>query len=720
METATGTEQNATQDQETVAAQPRVEPTNPLLHASDLHYELPDFAAVTPQLLREALEEGMRIESEAWRTIHETEEPSDVANTVEALGHAHVPLARATTLLWTLAGSTGQQEYLDLESEFTPQLQMHADEFWLEPRMYRRFQSLERAQPLLELPPDIAHFVHETARRFRLGGIELDDFARGALAEMNAHLAGLETDFGQRVTRASQRAAVEVEDEASLAGLDEDTRAALRTDEHYLVPLLNTTQQPLAERAEDGELRADLFHASTSRCGQTAFGEKPRRRAAHAGGAILDDTDTRATLLEIARLRAVRAGMLGFRDHASVIAAGSDAGTTEAIDGLLGRIAGPAMRQADAEIAAMREATGHEITAADLTRRYAQRRREVAEVDEEQVRPYLELWNVVERGLFFAAEKLYGLTFTERPDLRGYADDVRVWEVRDTDGSALGLFVGDFYARRGKRGGAWMHALVSQSHLLGTRPVICNNANFRKPGEGAPTLLTWDEVRTCFHEFGHALHGLLSDVHLPQQSGTAVQRDTVEFPSQVNELWQAHPVVLANYARHWETGEPMPAELVAKLEASDAVSRGFTMVEHAAAVMLDQAWHRLAPEEVPEDPAEVDDLEARALEGAGLAHPLIPPRYRSSYFRHVFAGGYDAGYYSYLWAEQLDADAVAWFRTVAARGEDGGLNRAAGDRFRAEVLSRGGTRHMSESFHALRGRDVTAEPLLERHGLLAD
>lgn len=719
-------------------------PRNPLLQPSELPFELPDFAAVTPELLRDALDEGMELEVEAWEDILDTPEASNVENLVEALAHAQAPLMRAVTILSTLASSVGEQAYLDLEAEYLPLLAMHGDRFWLEPAMYYRFQSLERAQPLLELPPDIAHYVRKTAQRFRFGGIELDDLHRGALGDLNAHLAGLEADFGQRVTRASLAYAVDVDGEGPLAGLDEDTLAALRTDpgrgahartkpgqhgagddaageplNHYVLPLLNTTQQPLAGVLRDAEVRADLLHASTSRCGQVAFGEQPPALSPHAGGDIISDTDTRSTLLEIVRLRAARAQVLGFADHASFIAAANDAGTTEAIDGLLERIAAPARAQVDAEIAELNAAGGGPITPADVLYRYEQRRKATTQADDEHLRPYLELWSVIEKGVFYAAERLFGITFTERPDLPAYAEDVRVWEVREADGETLGLFVGDFYARPGKQGGAWMHELVPQSRLFGTLPVICNNANFRKPTEGKPTLLTWDEVRTCFHEFGHALHGLLSDVYLPQQSGTAVQRDTVEFPSQVNEMWQAHPQVLANYARHWQTGEPMPQELVESLRAAERVSRGFAMTEHVAAVVLDQGWHRLKPEDVPDDPAEVDHVEQQILASAGLDHPLIPPRYRSSYFRHTFAGGYDAGYYSYLWAEQLDADAVDWFETIAARDGDGGLNRQAGDRYRAEVLSRGGTRDMSASFHALRGRDTMPEPLLERHGLLA-
>lgn len=321
-------------------------------------------------------------------------------------------------------------------------------------------------------------------------------------------------------------------------------------------------------------------------------------------------------------------------------------------------------------------------------------------------------------GVFFAANQLYGLTFTERPDLRGYADGVRVWEVQEADGTGLGLFVGDYYARPGKRGGAWMNNLVDQSHLLGLKPVVVNNLNITPPPPGEPTLLTWDEVRTCFHEFGHALHGLFSDVRYPTLSGTNVPRDFVEFPSQVNEMWATHPGVLERFARHHVTGEPLAPELREAVLALGSDGEGFATTEYLGAALLDQAWHQLAPDDVPTDPADVAAFEAAALERAGVALEAVPPRYRSTYFNHTFGGGYDAGYYSYIWAEVLDADTVEWFRTEGAHDGDGGLNRAAGRRFREALLSRGHSQDPLVSFRELRGRDAVLEPLLARRGLL--
>ena len=722
------------------AAEPVAAPDNPLLADPTLPYGLPDFAAIEPADVREAILDGMDDERDAWEAILTCDEAADVANTIEAVARAGDAVERAAVVLSTIAHSVGDPAYLDLEAELAPQLQEHRDAFWLDKRMYHRYVSLERALPLLDLDPDLSHHVRRYADAFRRAGVLLEEPDLSQLRELNTHLVALTTDFSRRVTEGQRDAAVLVDDAQRLAGLSQEQidslREAARADEidGYLIDIVNTSQQPLAAHLHDRELRAELLDASLTRCAGGATG---------AGGHVApgtDTSDTRATLLEIVRLRAVRARLLGYENHAALVAAGSDAGTPAAIDALLASIAAPAMARADAEIAELRElakddpqfadaGTVPELTAADLTYLFEKQRRTRFGLDDEVLRPYLELDRVLTEGVFHAASILYGLSFTPRTDLSGYAPGVRVWEVfrdspvpgpgADTDRDPIGLFVADVHARPGKRGGAWMHALVRQSHLLGTKPVIVNNLNIRPVPQGQPVLLTWDEVRTCFHEFGHALHGLLSEVRLPSQSGTAVRRDTVEFPSQVNEIWMTHPRILARYAVHHDTGEPLPADLLDKVLAQADHADGFRLVEHVAAVVLDQAWHRLAPEDVPVDPEDVAATEKRMLAEAGLDHALIPPRYRSTYFLHTFGGGYDAGYYSYLWAEMLDADTAEWFASTGAQGGDGGLNRRAGELFRAEVLSRGGTREMAASFHALRGRDVTPEALLTRHRLSA-
>ncbi|MDI2021129.1 M3 family metallopeptidase, partial [Paenarthrobacter nicotinovorans] len=376
---------------------------------------------------------------------------------------------------------------------------------------------------------------------------------------------------------------------------------------------------------------------------------------------------------------------------------------------MLRRLAPAAVRNAQAEADALAGTAGHHLEPWDWAYYSARVRKEKFQVDEQAIRPYFALESVLNDGVFHAATQLYGITFHEREDLEGYHPDVRVWEVRDEDGTGLGLFLGDYYTRESKRGGAWMNSLVEQSSLLGTRPVVINNLNITKPAPGEPTLLSLDEVRTVFHEFGHALHGLFSSVTYPRFSGTSVPRDFVEYPSQVNEMWIMWPEVLANYARHHSSGEALPQVIVDKLNDSLLWGEGFATTEYLGAALLDLFWHVLSQADVPGD---VLAFEAKALAEASIAHPLIPPRYRSGYFQHIFAGaGYAAGYYSYIWSEVLDADTVEWFK------ENGGLTRANGDRFRSELLSRGNSRDPLESFRLFRGRDAELAPLLKRRGL---
>jgi peptidyl-dipeptidase Dcp len=411
----------------------------------------------------------------------------------------------------------------------------------------------------------------------------------------------------------------------------------------------------------------------------------------------------------MARLRAEKAALLGYATYADLALDDQTAPSTEAVREMLGQLAPAAVRNAAAEAQTLAEAAGHDLEPWDWAFYSAKVRRERFSVDEQALRPYFELDRVLRDGIFHAAGKLYGLRFEERPDLGGYHDDVRVWEVFDADGAGLGLFLGDYFARPTKRGGAWMNALVEQARLTGDRPVVINNLNIGKPAPGEPALLTLDQARTAFHEFGHALHALLSDVEYPKFSGTNVPRDFVEYPSQVNEMWLLWPEIVANYARHHQTEEPLPQEQITALDAAQLWGEGYATTEYLAAALLDLAWHSVRSGDDPGDPLA---FEARALEDAGVSVPLIPPRYRTGYFQHIFAGGwYAAGYWSYIWSEVLDADTVEWFK------ENGGLTRANGDIFRAQLLSRGFSRDPLESFRAFRGRDADVAPLLARRGL---
>jgi peptidyl-dipeptidase Dcp len=462
------------------------------------------------------------------------------------------------------------------------------------------------------------------------------------------------------------------------------------------LPLVLPTGQPVLASLRDRELREQVYRASTGR------------------GALGDDHDTRDTVLRMATLRAERARLLGHPNHSAYRVADATAGTVEAVATLLADLAPPAVANADREAAELAALAGHEIAPWDWAFYTDRLKRQRYDLDAATLRPYLELERVIHDGVFHAAGALYGITFSERHDLPTYHPDVRVWEVFDDGGDGagtpLGLFGLDPYARESKRGGAWMNELVGQSGLRGTRPVVMNTLNITKPAPGEPTLLSIDEVRTLFHEFGHALHGLFSSVRYPTFSGTSVPRDFVEFPSQVNEMWLEAPEILSRYARHHRTGEPMPAELLERLRAGRDHGQGFATTEYLAASLLDQAWHTLDTDSAA-GVTEVLGFEAEVLTKAGVAHPLVPPRYRSAYFNHVFGGGYSASYYSYIWSEVLDADTVEWFT------EHGGLRRDNGDRFRRELLSRGGAVDPMEAYRAFRGRDPEVGPLLARRHL---
>ncbi|ACL40013.1 Peptidyl-dipeptidase Dcp [Pseudarthrobacter chlorophenolicus A6] len=668
--------------------------TNPLLSPSPLPYGLPPFARIEAAHYAEAIEAGLSEHlAEIDRIVQNPEVPT-FANTAVAMEQAGRLLDRAAASFFTLVSADASPEIRELETKFSPRFSAHQDELYLNHALYERFRGIDTSA----CDPESARLVDEYLKEFRQTGIQLDPAGQDRLRAVNAELARLGTEFGQRVKEGMKSAALLVEDAEELAGLPADDVAAAaeaaRAAGHegqFLLGLIQPSNQPALASLTDRAVRRRLFEASAAR---------------GSNGGPLDVLDlARST----ARLRAEKASLLGFANYAELVADRQTAPDFGAVQSMLNRMAPAAVRNADREAAALAESAGHPLEPWDWAYYSAKVRREKYSVDEQALRPYFELERVLRDGVFFAAGSLYGTSFHEREDLVGYHPDVRVWEVRDSDGGALGLFLGDYYSRESKRGGAWMNSLVDQNSLLGTRPVVMNTLNIAKPAPGEPTLLTLDEVRTVFHEFGHALHGLFSDVTYPRFSGTAVPRDFVEFPSQVNEMWIMWPEVLTNYARHHATGEPLPQDVVDRLEESRLWGEGFATTEYLGAALLDLAWHVLEQDAVPDDALA---FEAKSLAAAGIAHALIPPRYRTGYFQHIFAGaGYAAGYYSYIWSEVLDAETVDWFT------ENGGLTRANGDRFRQELLSRGNSRDPLESFRILRGRDAKLEPLLKRRGL---
>ena len=657
---------------------------------------LPDFAAVRHEDIEPAMRAGMAVQRAEWEAVAVNEAEPTIANTIEPLERSGELLDRVSTVLGVLTSATHCPDLDALEEALAPELSAHNDAYGLDPRLYRRFKALDDAVRAAHrsgaepVDADGAPIDRETARLIRLAveaferdGVALVGADADRLREINSRLTTLTTRF-----------------------------ATLAAGAMHAADVASFTATPELVTTEPHAARVALL-------------------ARAMGRGLGGEYDTRALVVEIARLRAERAALLGYPHHAAIVAAESAAGTTEAVTGMLHGLTPVAMANArrDAETYAARMAAdpatqpGEAFGPADWPRYEEAERKERFGLDDATLAPYLELWSVVERGVFYAATRLYGLTFCERPDLavHMYDPDVRVWEVRDgagPDAPLLGLFVGDYYARAGKQGGAWMDSLVDQSRLTGRRPVVINCANIDKPACG-PTLLTWDEVITCFHEFGHALHGLLSDTRWPSASGTSVPRDVVEFPSQVNEKWALHPEVLASYARHADTGRALPAELVEQLRSQGPFGEGYATTEYLGAALLDQAWHTLAPGQGPAGAEQVEAFEHAALAEQGIDDALVPPRYRSTYFSHVFAGGYAAGYYSYIWSEVMDADTTEWFRTdgEGALGGDMGLNRRAGERLRREFLSRGDSRDPLVSYRAYRGRDPRIEPLLRRRGL---
>ncbi len=683
-----------------------LDPANPFAAPSTLPYGLADFGAITTEHYLPAFRAGMGEQlAEVARIVADPEPPTE-ENTLVALERSGRLLQRVSNVLFNRTSADTSPELDAVEAEVAPELAAHHDAIYLDAGLYARLTALKARVDAVEttLAADAAWLLHELLQDFVRAGVATPPEAQAELRELNERIVTLETAFAQRLLAETNASAVLLAED-DVAGLPDDAVAALRSaaaerghETGYLVELSLPTQQPVLAQLARRDVRRRVHEASVARGGR--------------GG----EHDTRATLLELVRLRARRAQLLGHTHHASYVADSGTARTTDAVQGMLDRLAPAAAANArreaaDLERALQADLPGESLAAWDWAL-YAERvRQERYALDDALLRPYLELERVVHEGVFHAATQLYGITFARREDLVGYHPDVRVYEVLDTDGSGLGLFLADWYTRESKQGGAWMNNLVDQNRLLDERPVVVNNLNIPKPPVGQPTLLTWDEVITLFHEFGHALHGLLSDVRFPSQSGTEVPRDFVEYPSQVNEMWAWEPSVLRRYAVHHETGEPMPAEWVDTMLAARQFNEGFATTEYLAASLLDQAWHQLTPQDVPTDVDAVEEFERTALEAAGVALDAVPPRYRTTYFNHVFGGGYAASYYGYIWSEVLDADTVEWFR------ENGGLTRENGETFRRTLLGVGGSCDPLEAFRRLRGRDPEIEPLLARRGL---
>ena len=677
---------------------------NPFFAESSLPFALPPFDQIDDAHYRPAFERGMADQLVEIEAIANTADTPTFENTVVQMERSGRLLTRVANVFFGLT-SADTNDVLDaIEAEIAPTLSAHNDQILLNDTLFARVKTLYDERDGLDLDAEARRLVEEYYTDFVRAGAQVSAAEKERLKAINSELATLGTAFSQNVLGEVNAAAVSVDTQEELAGLSKNEIAAAAEaavardlEGKYVIALLNTSGQPALSSLENRALRERIMAASQARGRQ--------------GG----EFDNRDIVTRMARLRAERAQMLGYPNHAAYILEQQTAQTVDAVNERLASLTPPAVANAQAEAVDLQEMIGTEdgdFALAGWDWAYYTEKVRAARYafDASQLRPYFEMNTVLTNGVFYAATQLYGLTFKERSELPVYHPDVRVFEVFDAGGAPLGLFLGDFYARPSKRGGAWMNAYVSQSHLLGTQAVVANHLNIPKPPAGEPTLLTFDEVTTMFHEFGHALHGLFSDVRYPYFAGTSVPRDFVEYPSQVNEMWATWPEVLTHYAVHHETGEPMPTELLDKVLATATFNQGFATTEYLAASLLDMAWHQLSPEDVPDADGLVA-FEAAALKEAGVALDAVPPRYRSTYFSHIFAGGYSAGYYSYIWSEVLDADSVEWFK------EHGGLTRENGDHFRVSLLSRGGSVEAMTLFRNFRGADPDITPLLTRRGL---
>ncbi|HBK46984.1 MAG TPA: peptidyl-dipeptidase Dcp [Xanthomonadaceae bacterium] len=675
---------------------------NPLLAASTLPFQAPPFDKIQDGDYLPAFEQGMTEHLAEVRKIADNPEPATFDNTIEALERSGETLNRVSRIFFGLVQADTNDARQKIQEEIAPKLAAHQDEISLDPKLFARIKSVYDARGSLGLDPEQKRLVERDYDEFVRAGAQLSDADKATLRKLNVEETTLSTAFHTKLVAATAAGAVVVEDKARLDGLSEGEIASAaedaktrKLDGKYVLALQNTTQQPVLASLKDRGLRAEVLKASQTRT------EKG------------DANDTRQTVQRLAQLRAQKARLLGFDSYAAYSLGDQMAKTPAQALKLLTDTVPAATAKARSEVAEMQKVIdaqngGFRLAASDWDFYAEQVRKAKYDLDESQIKPYFELDNVLQNGVFYAATQLYGITFKQRTDIPTYHPDMKVYEVFDKDGSSLALFYTDYFKRDSKSGGAWMDEFVGQNGLTGTKPVVYNVCNFTKPAAGQPALLSFDDVTTLFHEFGHALHGMFSKVKYPSIAGTSTSRDFVEFPSQFNEHWATDPKVFANYAKHHQTGAAMPQELVEKIQKAKTFNSGYATTEYLAAALLDLAWHT-QPADAPLQ--DVGRFEADALKKFKVDLAEVPPRYRTTYFDHIWGGGYSAGYYAYFWSEVLDDDAFEWFK------ENGGLSRANGDTFRDKILSRGNTVDLATLYRDFRGKDPSVEPLLENRGL---
>ncbi|MGS0681139.1 M3 family metallopeptidase [Shewanella sp. 125m-7] len=678
-----------------------VQTQNPFLQASQLQYEAPDFSNINDEHFQPALELGIREHYQQVLAIANNPEAATFENTIVTLEKSGELLTRTSKVFYNLAGTDSNPTLRKLQGEMAPKMAAHSDNINLNPALFTRIETLYNQRESLGLSAEENRLVEVYYKRFVRAGAKLTESQKQQIRVLNEEQSTLTNEFAQRLMRLTKEIAVVVDSKEQLAGLSDSAIKAAAIDAEanghtgkYQLNITNTTRQPVLTQLQDRELRQQVWQASANR-------------------GLEGENETASLVARLAQLRAERAALLGFDNWAEYRLAPQMAKTPEAVYKMFGSMVPAVVKNTQkeaADIQAMINKTGGDFELAPWDWAYYAElvRKEKFDLDESAIRPYFEFDRVLEDGVFFTLKALYGVTLTPRPDLPVYHEDVKAYEMFDEDGSSLAIFYADYFSREGKRGGAWMSSFVTQSELLNSKPVVVNVMNIKKAPKGEPTFVSYDEVTTMFHEMGHGTHGMFSKVVYPTLSGTAVSRDFVEFPSTFEEDWAAHPKVLANYAKHYETGEPIPQELLNKLLKSRSFNQGFDTLEYMSAALVDLEWHSLNANAPLQD---VASFEAAALKKHGVDLPAVPPRYKSTYFAHAFPGGYSASYYAYMWSEILAADAFAYVQT------QGGLSREIGMKFRKTIREVGNTVAPMDAYKAFRGQEPTTEALLERRGL---
>ena len=678
-------------------------PDNPFTSESKLPFQTADFSKIKNSDFKPALLEGMKQQLAEINKIADNNDSATFENTFVAMEKSGALLRRVNGVFALLSAANTNPDLQKISEEMAPKLASNNDAIFLNTKLFKRVEAIYNKRTTLNLDKESNRLVEYYYLKFVLSGAKLNDADKESLKNLNKEEASLNAKYTNQLLAAAKAGALVVADKTELAGLSDGELAAAaeaaktnKMEGKWMIPLQNTTQQPALQSLTNRATRQKLFEASWTRAEKN------------------DSNDTRPTIARIAEIRSQKAKLLGYANFASWQLQDQMAKTPEAVEQFLLKLVPAATAKATAEAADIQKVIdqqkgGFKLEPWDWDIYAEQVRKAKYDLDESQVKPYFEIYNVLQNGIFYAANQLYGITFKERKDLPVYNKDVRVFEVFDKDSTSMALFYCDYYKRENKNGGAWMDNLVAQSKLLGTKPVIYNICNFTKPADGQPALISFSDVTTMFHEFGHGLHGLFADQQYPSLSGTATARDFVEFPSQFNEHWAMEPSVFKHYATHYKTGELMPQQLVDKIKKAATFNQGYALTELLAAADLDMQWHKIPAGSPKQD---VDKFEAQALKDTHLDLPQVPTRYRSSYFLHIWSNGYAAGYYAYLWTEMLDDDAYAWFK------EHGGMTRENGQRFRDMILSRGNTEDLAEMFRKFRGSDPNIQPMLENRGLV--